>query len=167
MHCEVASTAIVDGLQVTATDVIVEEVDCTVTVAVPDFVLSCVLVAVTVTVPGEAGAVKSPLASMLPPLADHVTPEPKAPVPTTDALHWDVAFIATAEGVQAAETDEIEDDMGGDCVGLEPPPQAVRVRITAITPTRRAWIGCACDLSRSGLFRLRGELLIRPCSLIG
>ena len=49
--------------------------NCTVTVAVPDFVVSWVLIAVTVTVHGKAGAVKSPLASMLPPLADHVTPE--------------------------------------------------------------------------------------------
>jgi hypothetical protein len=43
--------------------------------AVPDFVGSCVLVAVTVTVPAEAGAVKSPLALIVPPLADHVTTE--------------------------------------------------------------------------------------------
>jgi hypothetical protein len=50
-------------------------VDCTVTAAVPDFVVSWVLVAVTVTVPAVAGAVKSPLALMVPPLADHVTAE--------------------------------------------------------------------------------------------
>jgi hypothetical protein len=37
-------------------------------------------------------------------LADHVTPELKPPVPRTDA----------AEGVQAAETEEIE-DIGNDC----------------------------------------------------
>ena len=43
--------------------------------AVPDFVGSCVLVAVTVTVPAEAGAVKSPLALMEPLLADQVTTE--------------------------------------------------------------------------------------------
>ena len=132
-------TAIVDGLQVTATEVIVGGVDCTVTVAAPDFVVSWVLVAVTVTVPGKAGAVKSPLASMLPPLADHVTPELKPPVPRTEALHCDVAFIATAEDVQAAETEEIEDDIGDDCVRLETPPQAVR--ISAITPTKRVWKG--------------------------
>ncbi len=75
MHCEVALTAIVDGVQVTATAVIVGGVDCTVTDAVPDFVVSWELVAVTVTVPGEAGAVKSPLALMMPLLADHVTAE--------------------------------------------------------------------------------------------
>jgi hypothetical protein len=65
----------VDGLQVTATEVIVGGVDCTVTDAVPDFVVSWVLVAVTFTVPGEAGAVKRPPALMVPPLADHVTSE--------------------------------------------------------------------------------------------
>jgi serine protease inhibitor ecotin len=44
--------------------------------AVPAFVASCVLVAVTVTVAAEAGAVKSPLELMVPPpLADHVTAE--------------------------------------------------------------------------------------------
>jgi hypothetical protein len=65
----------VDGLQVTATEVIARGVDCTVTDAVPDFVASWVLVAVTVTVPAVADAVKSPLALMVPPLADHVTAE--------------------------------------------------------------------------------------------
>jgi hypothetical protein len=49
--------------------------NCAVTAAVPDFVVSWVLVAVTVTVPAVAGAVKSPLALMVPPLADHVTEE--------------------------------------------------------------------------------------------
>jgi len=44
-------------------------------VAVPDFVASCVLVAVTVTLPAEAGAVKTPLAFSVPLLADHVTAE--------------------------------------------------------------------------------------------
>jgi hypothetical protein len=37
--------------------------------------VSSVLVAVTVTVPADAGAVKSPLGLILPPLADHVTAE--------------------------------------------------------------------------------------------
>ena len=132
-------TAIVDGLQVTVTEVIVGGVDCTVTIAVPNFVVSWVLVAVTIAVPGKAGAVKIPLALMLPPLSDHVTPELKPPVPRTDALHCEVAFIATAEGVQAAETEEIEDDIGDDCVRLVTPPQAVR--ISAITPTKRVWKG--------------------------
>jgi hypothetical protein len=62
-------------LQVTATDVIAGGVDCTVTDAVPDFVVSWVLVAVTFTLPAAAGAVKSPLALIVPAPADHVTPE--------------------------------------------------------------------------------------------
>jgi hypothetical protein len=77
LHCDVASVAREEGSQVTATEVIeiIGGVDCTVTVAVPDFVASCVLVAVTVMVPAEAGAVKSPLESMVPVLADQVTVE--------------------------------------------------------------------------------------------
>ena len=49
--------------------------NCTITVAIPDFVVSSVLVAVTVAVAGEDGAVKSPLALMVPALADHVIAE--------------------------------------------------------------------------------------------
>jgi hypothetical protein len=52
-----------------------------VTVALPDLVASCVLVAVTVIAPGEAGAVNVPLESIVPPLAVHVTLELKLPVP--------------------------------------------------------------------------------------
>jgi hypothetical protein len=43
--------------------------------ALPSLVVSWTLVAVTVTVPAEAGAVKSPLGLMVPPLAVHVTAE--------------------------------------------------------------------------------------------
>ena len=68
-------------MHIAATEVIVDEVACTLTVPVPDLVMSCVLVAVTVTVPAVAGAVRSPLALMVPPLADHVTAELKLPVP--------------------------------------------------------------------------------------
>jgi hypothetical protein len=48
---------------------------CTVTVAVPDLVVSSVLVAVTVTLWAVAGVVSTPLVAMLPALADHVTLE--------------------------------------------------------------------------------------------
>ena len=77
LHCDVAPVATEEGLQVTATEVtvLVGGVDCTVSIAVPDFVVSCVLVAVTITVPAEAGDVKSPLESMVPALADQVTAE--------------------------------------------------------------------------------------------
>ena len=63
-------------MQVTCTELIVGEGGgCTMTDAVPDFVGSCVLVAVTVTVPAVAGAVRMPPALTVPPLADHVTAE--------------------------------------------------------------------------------------------
>ena len=45
----------------------------TVTVAEADLVESAVLVAVTVKVPAELGAVYRPAVEMLPPVADHVT----------------------------------------------------------------------------------------------
>jgi len=70
-----------DGLQETATEVTVGEAACTLTIAVPDLVVSCVLVAVTVTLPAAAGAAKRPPVLIVPPLADHVTAELKLPVP--------------------------------------------------------------------------------------
>jgi hypothetical protein len=75
LHCEVALVSTIEGLQVTWTEVIVEVATCTLTDAVPDFVASCLLVAVTVTVPAEAGAVKSPLAFIVPSLAENETAE--------------------------------------------------------------------------------------------
>ena len=47
----------------------------TVMVAFPVFVVSCELVAVTLTDPAVAGAVNFPFASIVPALADHVTTE--------------------------------------------------------------------------------------------
>ena len=76
VHCDVALMFTVVGLQATETDVIEDEGEaCTMTAAVPDFVVSCVLVAVTVTLLAEAGAVKSPLVLTVPTLADQVTAE--------------------------------------------------------------------------------------------
>ncbi|HUV97601.1 MAG TPA: hypothetical protein VMV98_09045 [Acidobacteriaceae bacterium] len=75
VHCEVALVAIVDGLHATPTEEIVGVVAFTVIVAVPDLVVSCVLVAVTVTDPDEPGAVNNPLPLIVPPLAVHFTPE--------------------------------------------------------------------------------------------
>jgi len=77
-------------MQLTATEVMVEEgggCACTVTVALPDFVESCALVAVTVTMAAEPCAVNSPLELTAPALAVHVTAELKLPVPCTVALH--------------------------------------------------------------------------------
>jgi hypothetical protein len=85
--------------------------DCTVTVAVPDFDASCLLVAVIVAAPAAAGAVKRPVELMLPRLADHVTAELKFPEPFTVALHCEVALMLTVAGVQATDTDVmVEED---------------------------------------------------------
>ena len=77
LHCDIPLAFTVAGLQVTFTDVIVDGFDrpVTVTDAVPDFAVSWVLVAVTVTVAAEPAAVKTPLESTVPPLADHFTAE--------------------------------------------------------------------------------------------
>ena len=63
----------VAGLQVAVTLVMVGGAGVTVTLAVPDFVLSCTEVAVTVTFPAVAGAVRSPDELIVPALADQVT----------------------------------------------------------------------------------------------
>ncbi len=107
VHCDVAFVLTVVGLQLTATEVMVGATvwTWTLTGAVPDFVASWVLVAVTVTLPAEAGAVKSPLELMLPPLALQVTAELKLPVPCTVAVHCDVPFVLTAVGLQLTATE--------------------------------------------------------------
>jgi hypothetical protein len=63
-----------DGLHATWTEVMGED-DCTVRAAVPDLVGSCVLVAVTVAVPAELGAVKTPAPLTVPLVADQATTE--------------------------------------------------------------------------------------------
>jgi hypothetical protein len=77
LHCDVAPGAIVEGLHATDTEEIVGGLDpiSTITVAVPDLLESSLLVAVTVTVAAELGAVSIPLALIVPPLAVHITVE--------------------------------------------------------------------------------------------
>lgn len=77
LHCEVALGATVEGLHVTDTDEIVGGLVpvATITVAVPDLLASSALVAVTVTIAAELGAVRSPLPLIVPLLAVHVTVE--------------------------------------------------------------------------------------------
>jgi hypothetical protein len=53
----------------------------TVTVAVPNFVESCLLAALTVAVPAVFGAVKTPDEEMVPIFTDQVTEGSKLPVP--------------------------------------------------------------------------------------
>jgi hypothetical protein len=138
----------VDGSQATWTEVMVEADDCTVTEAEPDFVESCVLVAVTVAVPAEAGAVKTPLVFTVPPLADQVTAELKFPVPFTVALHCDAAFTAMVEGVQVSETEEtVGDPEPPPCV-LGPPPQA-----TSAARSRKIPSACGNECCRHMLLQ--------------
>jgi hypothetical protein len=75
LHCAVALAFTVAGLQAAETDVIGEGDACTVTDVVPDITGSCALVAITVTLPADAGAVSKPAAFTVPALADHVTAE--------------------------------------------------------------------------------------------
>ncbi|MGB6933043.1 MAG: hypothetical protein WBD91_09705 [Acidobacteriaceae bacterium] len=73
----------------------------------PDFVVFSVLVAVTVAVAAEPGAVNNPLLLIVPPLAVHVTVELKLPVPCTVAVHCDVAFVEIVDGLHTTPTEEI------------------------------------------------------------
>ena len=73
-HCEVAPGAKVVGLQLTATELMVDE-DCTDSDWEAVFAGVWTLAAVMVTFPAEEGAVKRPLAEMVPALADHFTAE--------------------------------------------------------------------------------------------
>ena len=75
VHCDVALVAIIDGLQATPTEEIVGGAVFTAIVAVPDLVVSAVLVAVTITAPADPGAVNKPLPLIEPPLAVHFTVE--------------------------------------------------------------------------------------------
>jgi hypothetical protein len=103
----------------------------TVTVAVPDFEVSCVEVAVIVTcsaVTPPEGAVNKPEFEMVPALAVHVTPELKLPVPVTVAEHWLVWPYRMVEGEQLTLTEVIVDDPPL----LLPPPQAtISVRLAS------------------------------------
>ena len=72
-HCEDPLVLILDGSHVTFTAVMLEGEGCTMMDVLLDLLASCVLVAVTVTEPAVPGAVNSPLESMEPLLADHVT----------------------------------------------------------------------------------------------
>ena len=74
MHCEVPPVSTEVGLQETETEVMVGGVP-TVTVVLPDLLVSWTDVAVTVTVPAAAGAVNNPEELIEPALADHVTDE--------------------------------------------------------------------------------------------
>ena len=124
VHCEVAFVAIVEGLHATDTEEIVGEPVpiATVTVAFPDLLESSLLVAVTVTVAAEFGAVRSPLPLTVPPLAVHITVELKLPVPSTVALHCEVAPVVMEEGAHTTDTEEIVGVVVVPVLPIDPPP---------------------------------------------
>jgi len=121
------------GEQATVTDVIVEG-RTTVTVAEPNFVESCVDVAVRVAVPAPDG-VKTPEGSTVPPVADQVTPELKAPVPETVAEQLEVCVVTMEPGVQTTDT-EVMVDGAVTVTGAEPNLVAscVEVAVTLAVP---------------------------------
>jgi hypothetical protein len=81
----------------------------------PDLLLSCVEVAVTVrvVVVETVGAVSRPPEEIVPPAltgaSDHVTVELKLPVPVMVAEHWLVPPDCTVDGVQVTLTELIVD----------------------------------------------------------
>lgn len=92
----------------------------TVTVAVPNLVVSCVDVAVIVAVPGPFG-VKIPELFTAPNVAgltDHVTAELKLPVPVTFAPHADVWLVRIPLGEHVTVTAEIADAAPTDTVAV-------------------------------------------------
>ena len=76
--------------------------------AVPDFVVSCVDVAVIVTVPATVG-VNTPEDMIVPSVAPHVTAELYDPVPCTVAAQLDVCVVRMDAGEQTTETEVIVD----------------------------------------------------------
>jgi hypothetical protein len=117
-----------------------------VSVVVPVMVLSSTLVAVTVTLAGDEGAVNAPLELMVPALTVQATAEFKVPVPCTVALHCEVEPGATAAGVQEMETEETCEEVCWDGAEFEP-PQALQTSI-------------AEDATRSHTAERRGESIL-------
>lgn len=99
--------------------------------------MSCALVAVTVTLPGDEGAVNAPLELMAPAVTAQVTAESSVPVPCTVALHWELAPGATDGGVHATATEETCEETGWLGEELELPPQAMHASMAADARRRR------------------------------
>jgi hypothetical protein len=128
-------------LQVAETEVTEEAAACTVIVASPDTARFCTLVAVTITAPAAAGAVKRPVGLMVPALADHVTEELKLPVPCTFALHWEIWLVTTVDGLQVTET-EVTVEAGAACTVIIATPEMVGFcTLVAVTMTGPAAAG--------------------------
>src|SRR5215472_2884811 len=119
-----------DGVQVT----LIAVTGVTVTLAVAVFVVSwletAVIVAVVLTFTG--GPVRTPLVSMEPMLAPHVTDVLNVPVPVTVAVHWLVCPDSTEVGVQATETAVMVELL------LPPPPPQPQITRSAESETASA-----------------------------
>jgi hypothetical protein len=104
----VCDELIEDELAATAIPVMVTGVDATPMLmdAEPDLVLSSVEVAVQVPVPVAEG-VKTPPCVMVPPVADHVTPVPKFPLPATEAVQVEVWPSSMEAGAATTVTELI------------------------------------------------------------
>ena len=96
--------------------------------AVPDFVLSSVEVAVTITVPATVG-VNTPEDVIVPFDAAQVTAELYDPVPCTVAVQVDVCVVRMDAGEQATVTDVIVGVTGVVLPPPPPPPQPVSRKI--------------------------------------
>jgi hypothetical protein len=138
-HCEVCDTCTEVGVQLTDTPVTVA-LEVTVTLALPLWVESCVLVALMATTAGEgtvAGAVYLPLEEIVPteafppltPFTDHVTVVLKAPVPVSVAEHCDAWPVCTLEGLQLTDTDV----MVGFFLPVAPTQPATQIPIRQMT----------------------------------
>jgi hypothetical protein len=92
---------------------------------VPEMVGSCTEVAVIVAVPVVAGAVKSPVVSIVPADVDHVT-DWLAVAGTTAAVHCDVPPVPTLTGLQVTTTPVTVGGGGGTA--------AATVRVTVMGP---------------------------------
>jgi hypothetical protein len=127
VHCEVCAVCTEPGLQETETEVMVGGA-VTFMVAAPDLVVSCVDMAVTVTVPTVEGAVNRPEELIVPALALQVTPELYVPVPVTVAVHCEVCAVCTEAELQETETEVM---VGGVVRVVIPPPLPPQLTKTA------------------------------------
>lgn len=105
----------------------------TVTLSVPVLVVSWLEMAVTVAVVPifTAGPVNTPLVSIVPMLAAHVTPVVKVPVPVTVAVHWLVCPDSMVVDVQVTVTAVMVE-----VLLPPPPPQAVMMSSADSARTR-------------------------------
>jgi hypothetical protein len=121
------------GVWQTTVTLAMAEAVVTATVAVPLFVPSSVLVAVTVTVCAVEGAVRLPVDEIVPAEVDQVTVLLKLPVPVTAAVQALVWPLSIDAGAQVTVTDVIVGwGAGGTGVGVgELPPQLTRNKVAA------------------------------------